>query len=262
MNIIRFNHFENVELIKEAVSFPIGLDFSYNNPNNPVSAYFIKLNDYFRDESNKIYQRYTEDTRKLNEDMVKKRNDILKEKGDEISKSVLGDIGGKNLLIIVNNYTGSKYYIGKMSEIKYKFDEYGSYKFDITLEDGREIKSDEDNNNYNYSYIYDVDRIVKNLSRFKDMEITFTGAELEETNKKNKKKRTNIGLSKLKKMTIILKKWEIINIKKLGDFILLNDEFIMNLMSGCETAVRKITPNDPFGEEDWSDEEDWWKIKD
>lgn len=57
-----------------------------------------------------------------------------------------------------------------------------------------------------------------------------------------------------KKQLEVLNKFEIINIPKCGDFILINDEYLFYYLTGYKFVSREISGRDPYGEEDWEDE--------
>lgn len=261
----------------------------YNN-----STYNKKVKEIIRkqqEEIAEIQRKIREIQDKYNKEIDNIKEDDLPEIEKQVSKIILGKIltGYRTFTPEKDSYPIYNHHDGPFISKAIKVDCYRHHKkmrlykhgraemvnpiiVKITLENG--LESDEMyNSGTNLSIL---DELIRYLKKSLGKEITFVGMKKSKLLKTPEPKlhyNSGYGVSKSQmklqsnglyytflyqsgNINIILEKVEILSIPKIGDFIVFNDEYLFNYNMDYNIITRKISKQDPLGEEDWSDEDE------
>lgn len=258
---------EIVDVYRNNPAYRCGI---YNDLNTKQLEEERIINIEKQKEIREINKKYKPDFDKINF----KYGKIRKERSDEIIREVedymIDKLEGK-IIYYKKNLRNNNYYnvIGKIDDLKIENRVTGPVGMYYNLALGLSLRITMNNgeiitgymNNFNHN-LFILDNTLKYLNANKGRTITFTGASIENIKKYIKKypRSKNIDTIYHKREEKLEDKIEeigIINIPKIGDFITINDKYLLDITKNFQVTFKRIDAVDPYGEEDWSDEIPW-----
>lgn len=257
--MISFDQFVNENLISLNYS-PINevrLSPSFIDVRNGIEAVggeISEIDQWYADEFKKLQELQN----KLNIDRSKMHLDVKIRNKEKTEKELLERF--KDKLLCIGDHTYGVMPINKIGkvikvelEIKGIENHYGGHSSLNVIENRKLMMSNgETIPLLHTTYIINLDDLLNRLNKSKGRKIDFYGVLLENVNIKIKNKRATWKTTRL---STIFEKYEIIALPKIGDCVVINDEYVMHVANGFDSILIRVDENDPLGEEDWGDEE-------
>lgn len=147
---------------------------------------------------------------------------------------------------------------------------------ELIFKNGEKLKLNYNNGNLNYDNflrcggLFNIDPLLNHLKKNIGRDLSFNGAKMDDVKGYMKKRPRTKTIQKnffdhTGEHTVKITSVGIGTFPKIGDFIIINNEYLFDIDKRFVLTLRRIGIHDPYGEENWADEEDnlepenrWW----